>query len=100
MELKTRNLANGITMTRIVGVGLLFWLTPFHTNYIVIWAVLLYTLICLTDYMDGWVARRFNQVTDMGKILDPLADKILVLAQGHIVEQGNQGSNGHAPLEG
>ena len=79
MELKTRNLANGITMTRIVGVGLLFWLTPFHTNYIVIWAVLLYTLICLTDYMDGWVARRFNQVTDMGKILDPLADKILVL---------------------
>jgi len=79
MELKTRNLANWITITRILGVGMLFWLTPFHTNYIVIWAVLLYTIICLTDYFDGWVARRFNQVSDLGKVLDPLADKILVL---------------------
>ncbi len=88
MELKTRNLANWITITRIFGVGMLFWLTPFHTNYIVIWAALLYTIICLTDYIDGWVARRFNQVTDMGKVLDPLADKILVLVFLPLLQTG------------
>lgn len=88
MELKTRNLANWITLTRIFGVGILFWLTPFHTNYIVIWAILLYTVVCLTDYIDGWVARRFNQVTDVGKVLDPLADKILVLVFLPLLQAG------------
>ena len=37
-------------------------------------------LSCLTDLMDGWVARRFNMVTELGKLLDPLADKITQLA--------------------
>lgn len=41
--------------------------------------ILIYTVICLTDTLDGWVARRFKMVTDTGKVLDPLADKILVL---------------------
>lgn len=33
-------------------------------------------LSCLTDLLDGWIARRFHQITNLGKILDPLADKI------------------------
>ncbi|MCP4050846.1 MAG: hypothetical protein GY730_09095 [bacterium] len=59
---------------------LIFWLTPYNTNYWQLWVVIIYTVICLTDLVDGWVARHFNMVTEVGKILDPLADKIVVLA--------------------
>lgn len=88
MTYKLRNLANWITLTRILGVGLIFWLTPFRTNQIILWVILVYTLICLTDYIDGWVARRFNQVSDVGKVLDPLADKILVLVFLPLLQTG------------
>ncbi len=74
-----KNLANIITMSRIVGVGAIFWFTPYTTNITAIWVILLYTLIAFTDLLDGWVARKYNMVSDLGKILDPLADKILVL---------------------
>ncbi|MFC1770644.1 CDP-alcohol phosphatidyltransferase family protein [Candidatus Margulisiibacteriota bacterium] len=79
MKPKTRHLANLITMTRIFGVGLIFWLTPYKSNYWLFWTVIIYTVVCLTDYIDGWVARKLNIESDMGRILDPLADKILVL---------------------
>jgi CDP-diacylglycerol--serine O-phosphatidyltransferase len=72
-------LANVITALRILGVGIIFWMTPYVTNYTQIMVILLYTVICLTDFLDGWVARRFKIESELGKILDPLADKILVL---------------------
>ena len=42
------------------------------------WALFLMTVAVLTDYMDGFLARRLKQVSDVGKILDPLADKLCV----------------------
>lgn len=43
------------------------------------WTVLgLYVVGAVTDWLDGWVARRFNQVSDLGRFLDPIADKIFV----------------------
>ncbi|MDA1352945.1 MAG: CDP-diacylglycerol--glycerol-3-phosphate 3-phosphatidyltransferase [bacterium] len=72
-------LANIITFTRILGVGLIFWVTPYTTNFWLLTAVLIFIFVALTDFLDGWVARRFNQVSDLGKMMDPLADKILVL---------------------
>lgn len=72
-------LANIITGLRIVGVGIIFWMTPYLTNFTQILVILFYTVICLTDFLDGWIARRLKIETEIGKILDPLADKILVL---------------------
>jgi CDP-diacylglycerol--serine O-phosphatidyltransferase len=72
-------LANIITAFRILGVGCIFWMTPYTTNFTQILVILFYTIICLTDFLDGWVARRLKIESELGKILDPLADKILVL---------------------
>ena len=74
-----RHLPNMITMLRIFGVGLIFWLTPFYSAFWQMWVILIYALVAATDFLDGYIARRYNVETDLGKVLDPLADKILVL---------------------
>ena len=72
-------LANIISILRILGVGVIFWMTPYMTNLVQIIVILFYTILCLTDFLDGWIARRLKIESELGKILDPLADKILVL---------------------
>lgn len=42
------------------------------------WAAILFVVGMGTDGLDGWIARRYNLITDLGKILDPIADKILI----------------------
>ena len=42
-----------------------------------LWAALIYLAAFLTDIADGWIARHFNQITKLGRILDPLADKLM-----------------------
>jgi len=76
---RIKSLPNTLTLSRILGVGLIFWLTPYSNSLTQLWVVTIYTIICLTDFFDGWIARRFNSVSDFGKVMDPLADKILVL---------------------
>lgn len=70
---------NALTVSRMVGVMAILLMAPYHTNAAVITAVTLYTLLCLTDYLDGWLARRLSVVSEFGKIMDPLADKLLIL---------------------
>ena len=70
---------NIITTTRILGVGLIFWLTPYQSQFWQLVAISIFAIVGATDFLDGWVARRYKLESDIGKVLDPLADKILVL---------------------
>jgi len=88
------NLANKITLLRIGLIPLFFlacqpypsWLENQYTvfqylnEYGVYWAVSIFIIASVTDKLDGYIARKYNQVTNLGKLLDPLADKLLVSA--------------------
>src|SRR5271170_5922288 len=72
-----RTWPNLITVIRLALLPLFFWLL-FNTNHRAIAAWLLATLGA-TDWIDGFLARRLHQVSNVGKILDPVADRILVI---------------------
>jgi CDP-diacylglycerol--glycerol-3-phosphate 3-phosphatidyltransferase len=77
------NLPNSITMSRIVMIPLLLWILtshfPWQTGGVQeVTASLLFVLASITDGLDGYLARRRGQITTMGMLLDPLADKIMV----------------------
>ena len=80
------NLPNILTISRIFIVPLLVvvLLTPFSENWLGvprhILGVAIFLAAALTDYLDGIIARRRNQVSRLGKLLDPIADKMLISA--------------------
>ncbi len=74
------NLPNWITVSRLLGVPLLLYLLDRPTNQLRWVALAVFLVAAGTDWLDGYLARRLNQVTDLGKFLDPLVDKLLVLA--------------------
>ena len=73
------NTANKLTMLRVIliPVYLVIWHLDFAGNNIV--ALIIFIAASITDFADGYIARHYNQVTDFGKFMDPLADKVLVL---------------------
>lgn len=72
------NLANKISVLRILMAPLVIVLLYFPGRITCIIAVLVFIFAAITDWMDGYIARRSNMVTSMGKFLDPLADKLLI----------------------
>lgn len=75
------NLANKLTMLRVVVVPFfVFFMCCPAVPLRFLWALILFGLASITDMLDGKIARKYNMVTDFGKFLDPLADKILVAA--------------------
>ncbi|MBU4342956.1 MAG: CDP-diacylglycerol--glycerol-3-phosphate 3-phosphatidyltransferase [Candidatus Omnitrophica bacterium] len=73
------NLANKLTISRII-LAAIFILFLFIQGVAAKFAALgLFLIACLTDYYDGIVARKTNSATDFGKLMDPIADKILIL---------------------
>ena len=80
------NLANKLTIFRIILVPIMAIIPYlnlqgdfFGLPYTYFWMLLIFIVASITDKLDGYIARSKNQVTTFGKVLDPLADKILVL---------------------
>jgi CDP-diacylglycerol--glycerol-3-phosphate 3-phosphatidyltransferase len=74
------NLPNQLTVLRLGMCGLLLISMSFSWPYAATTAFFIFTLASLTDWLDGSIARARGLVTDLGKLLDPLADKILITA--------------------
>lgn len=78
--------ANKITIFRIVLIPVFLVLAYTGLKY---WALAVYIIACLSDVADGYIARHYNQVSNFGKFVDPLADKMLVLsAMCFFIENG------------
>jgi CDP-diacylglycerol---glycerol-3-phosphate 3-phosphatidyltransferase len=74
------NLPNILTMARVAAIPLILWLIERGTPKDCVIAALVYSAAAITDLLDGYLARRMNVVSVLGKFLDPLADKLLVMA--------------------
>ena len=75
--------ASKITLLRVAFIPVYMILMYLSEGYAGMWMLLslaLFILASITDYVDGMIARKYNQVSDFGKFLDPLADKLLVIA--------------------
>ena len=73
------NLPNKLTLMRIIMIPLfvaIFFIDAIPYNYAI--SAGIFALAAFTDFLDGYVARKYNLVTNLGKFLDPIADKVLV----------------------
>lgn len=74
------NLPNILTFLRILMIPIIIYIMDSdfpNSNHI---ACILFIIASISDYFDGYLARKYNLVTNLGKILDPLADKLLILS--------------------
>ena len=74
------NIPNKITILRILLIPFFIILLYIKIRYIEYIAAFVFIVLALTDALDGYIARKRKQVTKLGKIIDPLADKLLVSA--------------------
>ena len=74
------NLANKITLSRIIVIPIYVILLYIESETFTIIAGGLFILASASDTLDGYIARKYNMITDFGKFADPLADKLLVLS--------------------
>lgn len=74
------NLPNLLTLSRIAAIPVVvacFWLERGWAQWL---SMILFTAACVTDWFDGYFARRYHQISRFGRFLDPIADKLLVAA--------------------
>ena len=82
------NLPNSLTVFRILLAPLMIWIIinpnfftsqGFHESWVAYFAGLIFVIASVTDFFDGYIARKWNQSSTLGAILDPLADKMLII---------------------
>jgi len=73
------NIPNTISLIRIAATPVLIVMLLSPGRNLSIAAAILFAIVCFTDWLDGYYARKWKQVTTLGKFLDPLADKLLVV---------------------
>ncbi len=78
--LKNTTLANKITLFRIALIPIILLFLHFATKWTSIIACILFAIASISDYFDGYFARKSGEITTLGKFLDPLADKLLICA--------------------
>lgn len=89
------NLPNKLTLLRVilVPVFMIFYLCNFglgYRSYLI--AAIIYIVAACTDFLDGHIARKYGLVTNLGKFLDPVADKVMVMASLLCLCYGNANS--------
>jgi len=77
-EQRVWTLPNLVSMVRLLGVPLFLWLVLGPEADV--WALVVLMVSGITDYLDGWLARRLNQTSELGRLLDPVADRLYILA--------------------
>lgn len=86
------NLPNKLTLSRVVLTFVFIFFISQASLVTMVIACVVFCLASFTDFYDGYLAKRYNMVSDFGKLMDPIADKILILAaflafvRMHIVE--------------
>lgn len=72
------NIPNAITVSRLFLTAGFILFVMFDSTWGHLVALILFIIAAISDFVDGWLARKMNLITPLGKLLDPLADKILV----------------------
>ena len=71
--MKKENIPNLLTITRFILIPFIY-ISVLSKHYLT--ALIIFTISAITDILDGFIARKFNYITDIGKLMDPLADKL------------------------
>ncbi|MEW6271832.1 MAG: CDP-diacylglycerol--glycerol-3-phosphate 3-phosphatidyltransferase [Thermodesulfobacteriota bacterium] len=74
------NLPNVISLSRVAITPLLIWLLTYEGRIAAFVATAAFIVACVSDWLDGYLARRRGLITNLGKFLDPLADKVLIIS--------------------
>ncbi len=72
--------ANGVTLVRVAAIPAFLFYAYYESRFDSFVAALIYAAVSATDFLDGWLARRRDEITVIGKFLDPLADKLIAMA--------------------
>ena len=83
------NLPNKLSVLRICMVPVMSVFYLVGQDWATIISIIIFLFAVFTDFLDGYIARKTNQVTDLGKLLDPIADKLLVCFALFLIVENN-----------